>query len=383
MSPNPSSGFQDQLPPEVTVVRDWPTRTAIMLGSEPYPQISTALNRAGFAPLRATTDNALDVVIEAGPFTFLFFGPEAVSEAYGPELIKSLHGLSPSARVMLVGRADTLPAAVLLAAMQAGITDIIDPEDTIGLNSMIARQLERAGVQRERVLAIGAHPDDVEIGCAGTLLDHRRRGDRISVFTLSRGAIGGDQRARFDEALAAASLVGAQLLMGDLPDTEIDAGVATIRLIEAVVRAIDPTVVYVHSKNDNHQDHRAAHITTVSSTRRVPRVFAYQSPSATNDFSPTKFVAVDNEIARKVEVLALFDSQNERSYLEPDLVIAGARYWARQLAPRAKYAEPFEVVRALDSAISVPSPRIGTHREDVPRPAAIIPMPSSHAGGPR
>jgi hypothetical protein len=43
--------------------------------------------------------------------------------------------------------------------------------------------------------------------------------------------------------------------------------------------------------------------------------------------------------------LALFGSQDDRPHVEPELVVAGARYWARHLAPRAHFAEPFEVIR--------------------------------------
>jgi LmbE family N-acetylglucosaminyl deacetylase len=218
------------------------------------------------------------------------------------------------------------------------------------------------------VLAIGAHPDDVEIGCGGTLLDHRRRDDRISILTLSHGAVGGDRRARMAEAAAAADAIGAQLLFGDLPDTGIDAGGDTVRLIESVVRALDPTVVYVHSMHDTHQDHRAVATATRSATRQVRRVFAYQSPSATNDFDPMQFVSVDDVLARKVEVLQLFASQDGRTYLEPELVTAGARYWARHLAASARYAEPFEVIRSVgELRHSVTTPRLPSE-PDLPAP---------------
>jgi LmbE family N-acetylglucosaminyl deacetylase len=124
--------------------------------------------------------------------------------------------------------------------------------------------------------------------------------------------------------------------------------VDTIRLLEAVVTVLRPTIVYVHSKHDGHPDHRAVHTAAVSATRGVPSVFAYQSPSANNDFMPTKFVAIDQFVSEKVKVLGLFGSRDERPYVEPELVVAGARYWARHLAPRAHFAEPFEVIRDTD-----------------------------------
>ncbi len=218
---------------------------------------------------------------------------------------------------------------------------MFDPDDEAGIEAAVLSGIRRVKRHRERVLAIGAHPDDVEIGCGGTLIDHRLRGDRVSILTLSRGAVGGDENDRVQESMTAAEAVGAQLILADLPDASIEEGISTIRLIEAAVRVLDPTSVYVHSGHDRHQDHRAVSTATASATRGVRRVFAYESPSATNEFRPTRFVPVDGVVSRKVEVLRSFVSQHGRSYLEPDIVVGGCRNWARHRAADARYAEPF------------------------------------------
>ncbi|WP_158600646.1 PIG-L deacetylase family protein [Tessaracoccus antarcticus] len=280
-------------------------------------------------------------------FELIFIGAARVSDDEGIHTLREVLALNPSATIILLCRKELMTPPLLVAAMQAGVSDVADCRDAIALSTSIERVLRKADTRAERVLAIGAHPDDVEIGCGGTLLDHRRRGDLVSVLTLSRGAVGGDQSERILESTATAVSMGAQLFLADLPDTCVDPGVETIRTIEEIVRMVDPTVIYVHSKNDNHQDHRAVHIAAMSATRGVPQVFAFQSPSATNDFAPTRFVAIDEVIVRKVEVLGIFESQRHRSYLEPEMVIASARYWARNLAPRARYAEPFEILRSM------------------------------------
>ena len=346
----------DRLDDEIHAVRGWPERTALIIGALPYPHVLAALRRFGFQPVIGEPGNALELARQTGPFTFLLLGPDALDDPDDAYLIQELRAFSPSARVVLLGKGPGATATTLVAAIRAGVTEVVDPDDAIALTSVISDQLTLAGRSRERVLAIGAHPDDIEIGCAGTLLDHRRRGDRISLLTLSRGAVGGDRSERAHESLLAADAIGAQLLTADLPDTRIEEGIGTIRLIEAVVRAVDPTVVYVHSRQDRHQDHRAVHAATLSAARSVPRMYAYQSPSATDDFQPTRFVAIDEVITDKVQVLSVFNSQRDRSYLEPELVIAGARYWARHLTPRAHYAEPFEVVRAMYSSAPSPAP---------------------------
>jgi LmbE family N-acetylglucosaminyl deacetylase len=331
----------------VSVLRDWPSRAAVVVGRDPHPQVLAALREVGFTPVVTTVDDADDTVGRLAPFGFLIIGPDVLDDDERIAAVRSWHRCSPSARLKLVCPHDQRDPEVLLRAIRAGVNDVLDPDDPEHIRAELRAAIVRAGVSRERVLAIGAHPDDVEIGAAGTLLDHRRRGDRISILTLSRGAVGGDQDDRVLESCATADRLGAQLLFADLPDTAIDSGIETIRLIEDVVRVLDPTVVYVHSIHDNHQDHRAVSEAARSATRGVRRVFAYQSPSATNDFRPTQFVRIDQTLAAKIELLQLFASQEGRNYLEPELVSAGARYWARHLAANARYAEPFEVVRSV------------------------------------
>lgn len=340
---------QLSLPRGVDMFQDWPERyVALVAGRVPRETIAT-IERFGLKVRMLAPGAPLESARELGPSTFVMMTTEALADEQGRDLVREFRIASPYAPVILLAKGDFNGEAILVQAMRAGASDVADPADQQAIAGLITSQLRIAGKNRERVLAIGAHPDDIEIGAAGVLLNHRRKGDRISFLTLSRGGVGGHVGARSDESVAAAAAIGAQLLMGDLSDTRIDDGIDTIRLIESVVEAIDPTIVYMHSRHDSHQDHRSVHVATLSATRGVPQIYAYQSPSATNDFTPTKFVPIDDVIVQKVDVLGLFDSQRDRAYLEPELVVAGARYWARQLAPRSRYAEPFEVVRAGDN----------------------------------
>ena len=85
---------------------------------------------------------------------------------------------------------------------------------------------------REHVLAVGAHPDDVEIGVGGILAAHRAAGDSVTVLTLSRGGRGGSPDDRQHESLASAELLGARLFLEDLVDTEIANTGPTVALID-------------------------------------------------------------------------------------------------------------------------------------------------------
>jgi LmbE family N-acetylglucosaminyl deacetylase len=198
--------------------------------------------------------------------------------------------------------------------------------------------------QRKVVLAIGAHPDDVEIGCGGILLRHRAEGDQVSVLTLCGGEQGGTASERVLEAHRAAEILGARLIIGALHDASISEGQETISLIETTIADIQPTVVYTHTFQDAHQDHRNAHRATIVACRGIASIYCYQAPSTSIDFRPTKFVEVGEFMNRKVEAIRAYHSQIvKRPYLRETLLRATTEYWGRY----AGYgiAEPLEVVR--------------------------------------
>ncbi|KJQ55038.1 response regulator [Microbacterium sp. SA39] len=267
----------------------------------------------------------------------------------GLELLAELRRTSPSVPVIVMTAHVSVEYAVSALRAQADefLTKPLDNTKLVEVVTRLAaegRRRREAARPKEVVLAIGAHPDDVEIGVGGLLAAHAQAGDEITILTLSRGARGGDADSRQDESLAAADALGARLFVKDLVDTEISGGGTTVRLIEEVVQEIQPTIVYTHSSHDRHQDHRAVSEATIVATRRVGTVACYQSPSATIDFRPTRFVRIDQYLEQKLRLLERFSSQTaNRDYLEPDFVTATARYWSRFGGGKA--VEPLEVVR--------------------------------------
>jgi LmbE family N-acetylglucosaminyl deacetylase/ActR/RegA family two-component response regulator len=218
---------------------------------------------------------------------------------------------------------------------------LVDRVSALGLQGR-QKRAEQDG--HDVVLAVGAHPDDVEIGIGGTLASHHANGDTIVILTLSGGAVGGESDVRRHEALAAAAVVGARLFLHDFPDTRLDPAAGVIAAIEETVALVSPTIIYTHSGHDRHQDHRAVHEAVQVAARKVPYVGSFQSPSATIDFRPTRFVPIDGFVETKIEMLAAFASQSHRDYMDPDLVRSTARYWGR--FGTGGFVEPLEMVRA-------------------------------------
>lgn len=259
----------------------------------------------------------------------------------GLDVLKEMRLMSPDTKTALMTNAGDMQTAI--DAMRSGLDDFLVKPLTF--DGVMARldAMSAPTEPPERVLAIGAHPDDVEIGCGGTLLAHAKAGANIMVLTMSGGSHGGVADERRGEALAAAACLGAELRFGGLRDTTMVADGSTICVIEDAVRAFQPTIVYTHTKHDTHQDHRAIHEATLVAARGVGRVYCYQAPSTTIDFRPTRFVGIDDQLGGKLSLLAAYASQNHRAYLSEDFVRATATYWGRYAGYAA--VEPFEIVR--------------------------------------
>ncbi len=194
------------------------------------------------------------------------------------------------------------------------------------------------------VLAIGAHPDDIELGCGATLLAHRRRGDRVTLLVMTTGEQGPqDARSRAQEQEDAAAILGAELIWGGFPDGEVPEGRAAIEFIERVVRDLGARVIYTHSPRDTHQDHRAAAVASLAAARRLSRVLLYEAPTS-QGFTPSLFVDVDGLVEAKVDLLRAHVSQVLKNGLvDLEAVEAAARY--RGFQARIRHAEGFETER--------------------------------------
>ena len=271
----------------------------------------------------------------------------------GLELIAQLRAEQPDLPIIVMTAHVSVDYAVGALRSQADefLTKPIASPELISIVHRLAasgRTNREAGRPREYVLAVGAHPDDVELGVGGILAAHRDAGDTVVILTMSRGAKGGTPDDRQNESLRSAELLGARLFLEDLIDTEITNTGPTIAVIERVIHQVKPTIVYTHSIHDRHQDHRAVHEATVVAARSVDTVACYQSPSATVDFRPSRFVSIDGFLDKKLELLACFRSQASiRKYLDAEFVAATARYWSR-FSSTSETCEPLEIIKDAD-----------------------------------
>ncbi len=197
------------------------------------------------------------------------------------------------------------------------------------------------------ILAIGAHPDDIEFGCGGTLIKYARKGHHLFLLVMTEGSQGGDPGLRRAEQEKAAAILGARkVLWGDYRDTEIPSGRPLIQRIEEVVRLVAPDFIFVHHHDDTHQDHRTLSEATLSATRYTRNVLCYEGPTAQN-FFPSVFVDVEPVLEDKMAALQAHTSQVMKTNIEALSIVDISRSSAhfRGIQGRVRNAEAFVPVR--------------------------------------
>ena len=199
------------------------------------------------------------------------------------------------------------------------------------------------------ILAIGAHPDDIEFGCGGTLLRYGQEGHNVYLLVLTEGSFGGDPAIRKREQGEAADFLGSkELFWGGFKDTELLNSRDLILKIDAAVHQVMPDVVFLNYYDDVHQDHRAASQAGVSATRYIKEVLFYEVPT-TQHFEPDIFVDIQDVLAKKLQLLKIHESQVDKTKVEDLTILESAQSCAnfRGFQGRVKYAEGFKALRVL------------------------------------
>ncbi|MEW6544195.1 MAG: PIG-L deacetylase family protein [Nitrospirota bacterium] len=205
---------------------------------------------------------------------------------------------------------------------------------------------------RLRVLALGAHPDDVEAGCGGTLIKYAVQGHRVFMMVMTKGELGGDPAVRAYEQEGAAKIMGVEkIFWGGYADTVVPMDRELIQNIERVVLEVEPDVIFVNFHDDTHQDHRHLATGTISATRYTRNVLFYEGPT-TQNFSPTVFADIDSVLDRKIQALQAHRSQVDKTNIEGlsivDVIRSSAHF--RGIQGRVRNAEGFVPLRLFIGA---------------------------------
>jgi len=197
------------------------------------------------------------------------------------------------------------------------------------------------------ILAIGAHPDDIEFGCGGALIKYTQSGHRLFLLVMTGGELGGSSSVRTQEQKASGNILGAEkIYWGGYEDTHLVVDVDLIGKIEAVIAEVKPDFIFCNFPDDTHQDHRHLAQAIMSATRYIRNVLFFEGPT-TQNFNPQVFVDISDTLNQKVAALEAHRSQVMKTNIEDLSIVEVSRSSAnfRGIQGRVKYAEAFQALR--------------------------------------
>ena len=185
------------------------------------------------------------------------------------------------------------------------------------------------------VLAVGAHPDDVEVHVGGILARAVKKGLKAGILDLTSGDLGtrGTPETRRQEALAAAAILGVSRTILALPDARFDEGEANRNAVIAQLRTLRPAILILPAPEDRHPDHRRAHrllqeAAYCSGLKNYPCPGRPWRPAAVawvggeNPGAPDLVVDVSPEWTRRMAAFDAFGSQFTADPSQPPTRIA-------------------------------------------------------------
>ncbi len=180
------------------------------------------------------------------------------------------------------------------------------------------------------VLAVGAHPDDIEILCAGTMARFARDGNKVFLCHLCDGNKGSAThdpeelaRIRREEAKQSAKVIGATSIWGGLSDGEVVVDLEARAKVIDVIRLADPDLIITHFPNDYHSDHintsklvfEATYLANLKlwesdyePSTKLPYLY-YMDTVAGINFEPQEYVDITDTIDTKIEMMSKMQSQ--------------------------------------------------------------------------
>jgi LmbE family N-acetylglucosaminyl deacetylase len=195
------------------------------------------------------------------------------------------------------------------------------------------------------ILAIGAHADDIEIGCGGTILRLLADGEALDVTWVVLSASG----ARLEEARTSADAflteaAQSRVIVGDFRDGFFPhSGYAIKDFFERELKALEPEIILTHTRDDAHQDHRLVSELTWN-TFRDHLILEYEIPKYDGDLTRPNMYAPLAEplLRRKIELLvAHYASQREKDWFDAELFRSLARVRGMECRAPGGYAEAF------------------------------------------
>ena len=194
--------------------------------------------------------------------------------------------------------------------------------------------------KENNVLFVGGHPDDVELGCGGTLSKHLAVGDNVFVLVMTNGENGNHTPDKKECFTSMKKLGVKNVFFANIPDGYLQDDYATVNLIEEHIKKFKINRVYTHSPIDRHQDHRHCSLAVSSAARRILDIFLFEGPSTNPGFDPHYFIELsESDLKKKLSALSSYKTQIEKGVVNLNYIeqLAGIR----GVKGNTTYAEAF------------------------------------------
>lgn len=212
-------------------------------------------------------------------------------------------------------------------------------------------------------MAIGAHPDDIEFGCGGTLLKHKQNGDFVVYVCMTNtesvdGVTGTLLRTKEQnqlETLAAANVLKCnEVEFLPFKDLHVPFSFDAVSKLESLIKKYDINCIYTHWAGDANQDHIATFKATMAAARYVPNVYCYEQipipRMSENHMDINYYVNITDFYNDKIAASLCHKSQIEK-YLKHGLNVESnlnllAKF--RGIQAQCEYAEAFQIIKQVN-----------------------------------
>ncbi len=205
------------------------------------------------------------------------------------------------------------------------------------------------------ILAIGAHFDDIELGCGGALARHVDQGDKVIVFIATssefssqHGCVLRNGDTALEEAKKASQIIGYELIIGNIQTFRLEFAEQVNTQLLKIIETNDIDLIYTHWEQDAHHDHKNLALATLHCARHVKRILMYRSNwyDSTKVFQKNFFIDITQTWERKEKAIRAYKTENERvgdvwiEYFKREAMNNG-------LQMGVDFAEGFQLVRWL------------------------------------
>lgn len=205
------------------------------------------------------------------------------------------------------------------------------------------------------VLGVGAHFDDLELGCSGTLIKHVNNGDRVIMLVVTNssyknhsGDLIRDGDTAYKEGVKAANIIGAELICMGYETFFVPFEESLTKEIDRYIEERDIDIIYCPWVHDLHRDHHYAAKNTLMAGRHVPRFLMYRSNYYDTEqlFRGNFYSDITDVIDRKLDVIKAHESELKRvRYKWLEFFKKQNENDGQKIG--VQYAECFEIIRYL------------------------------------